>query len=71
MLKPSVAIVVETHFEVNTIVIEVDNQMAVVQIQVGKNIIEDVLIDGRAIVNIFTEINKIRFAQTKTNSIPP
>ncbi len=49
---PSVATMVETHFELNTTFIKVDNQMAVIQIQVGKNIVEDVLINGRASVNI-------------------
>ncbi len=39
--KPSVTIVVETHFELNTTTIEVDNQMAIIQTQVGKNILKD------------------------------
>jgi hypothetical protein len=46
--------VVETHSKLHTIVIEVDNQMTIIQVQVGKNIIEDVLIDGRTSVNIIT-----------------
>ncbi len=54
ILEPSVAIVVETHFELNTTTIEVNNQMVVIQVQVGKNIVEDVLIDGGASVNIIT-----------------
>jgi hypothetical protein len=54
MSKPSVATMVETHFELNTIHIEVDNHMAVIQVQVGNNIVEDVLIDGRASVNLIT-----------------
>ncbi len=45
--KPSVSIVVETHSKVNIATIEVNNQMAIIQIQVGKNIVEDVLIDGQ------------------------
>ncbi len=53
--KPNVAIVVETHSELDTTTIEVDNQMAVIQVQVGKNIVEDVLIDGSASVNIITK----------------
>ncbi len=32
ILKPSVAIVVETHSELDTIVIEVNNQMVVIQV---------------------------------------
>jgi len=47
--------VVETHFELNIATIEVDNQMVVIQVQVGKNIIVDVLIDGGTSVNIITE----------------
>jgi hypothetical protein len=47
--------VVETHSELNTTTIEVDNEMAIIQIQVGKNIIENVLIDGGASVNIITK----------------
>jgi hypothetical protein len=38
--KLSVAIVVETHSEVDITTIEVDNQMAIIQVQVGKNIVE-------------------------------
>jgi hypothetical protein len=48
ILEPSVAIVVETHSKVN-------NQMTIIQIQVRKNIVEDVLIDGGASVNIIIE----------------
>jgi hypothetical protein len=47
--------VVETHSELYTTTIKVDNLMAVIQVQVGKNIIEDVLIDGGANVNIITK----------------
>ncbi len=46
--------------------------MVVIQIQVGKNIVEDVLLDGGTNVNIITKnLNKIKFTQTKTSSIPP
>jgi len=53
--EPSVATVVETHSNLDTTIIKVDNRMAVIQIQVGKNIVEDVLIDGGASVNIITK----------------
>jgi hypothetical protein len=53
--KPSVATVVETRSEINNVAIEVNNQMVVTQVQVGKNIIEDVLIVGGASVNIIIE----------------
>jgi hypothetical protein len=53
--EPNVTIVVETHSKLDTTTIEVDNQMAVIQVQVGKNIVEDVLLDGGANVNIVTK----------------
>ncbi len=46
---------IETHSGVHFIVIEVDNQMVIIQVQVGKNIIEDFLLNGGANVNIITE----------------
>jgi hypothetical protein len=45
---------VKTHAKLNTSTIKVNNQMVIIQVQVGKNIFEDVLIDGRANVNIIT-----------------
>jgi hypothetical protein len=53
--KPSVAIVIKTHYKVDIATIEINNQMAVIQIQVETNIFEDVLLDGGASVNIITE----------------
>jgi hypothetical protein len=47
--------VVETHFKLNTAIIKVDNQMIVIQVQVGKSIVEVVLLDGGANVNIITK----------------
>jgi hypothetical protein len=52
ILEPSVAIMIETHSEVHTVAIKLDNQMVVIQVQVGKNIVEDFLLDGGTIVNI-------------------
>jgi hypothetical protein len=71
--KPSVAILVKTHSKLDITSIEVDNHMVVIQVQVGKSIVEDVLINEGASVNIITKKfqNKIRFTQTKINSIPP
>ncbi len=54
ILKPNVVIVVETHSKIDITAIKVDNQMVVIQVQVGVNIVEDVLLDG-ASVNIITE----------------
>jgi hypothetical protein len=55
--------VVETHSKLDIEVIKVDNQMALIQVQVGKNINEDVSIDGRVSVNIIIKKlqNKIKF----------
>ncbi len=52
ILELNVAIVIESHFEVDTTFIKLNNQMVVIQIQVGKNIIENVLLNGRTSVNI-------------------
>ncbi len=53
--EPNVATVVKTHSKVDTATIEVDDRMVIIQVQVGKNIVKDVLIDGGASVNIITE----------------
>jgi len=53
--KPSVTIVIKTHYKVDIATIEVDNQMEVIQVQVGKHIVEDVLLNGGASVNIIIE----------------
>jgi predicted lipoprotein len=71
ILEPSVTILIETHSKIDIIAIEVNNQMAVIQVQVGKKIVEDVLLDGRASVNIIIENLITRFTQTKTSLIPP
>jgi hypothetical protein len=47
--------VIETCSKVDIVAIKVDNQMAVIQVQVGKNIVEDVMLDGRISVNIVTK----------------
>jgi hypothetical protein len=41
--------------EVGTTVITIDNHMTIIQIQIGMNTIEDVLLDGGFGVNIMTE----------------
>jgi hypothetical protein len=40
--------------EVGTIVVIIDNHMAIIQVQIGKNIIEYVLLDGGFDINIIT-----------------
>jgi len=69
ILEPNVVIVVETHFEIDTIAIEVDNQMVVIQVQVGKNIVEDVLLDG-ASVNIKTKNLITKLGLPKLRLVP-
>ncbi len=41
--------------EVGTIVVTIDNHMVVLQVQIKKNIIEDVLLDGGFGVHIITK----------------
>ncbi len=41
--------------EVGTTVVVIVNHMVVVQVQIGKNMIKDVLLDGGFKINIFTE----------------
>ncbi len=68
--EPNVATVVETNFKLDTTIIEVDNQMAIIQVQVGKNIVEDVLLNGRASVNIVTKYLKIKLGLPKPRPFP-
>jgi hypothetical protein len=62
--------VVETHFELDTIAIKVDNMMAVIQVQVGKNIVEDVLINGGTNVNIITKNLRTKLGLPKPRLVP-
>jgi hypothetical protein len=62
--------VVETHNELETVAIKVDNQMAIIQVQVGKNIFKDVLIDGGANVNIITKNIKTKLGLPKPRLAP-
>ncbi len=68
--EPSVAIVVETHSELDTLVIQVNNQMAIIQVQAGKNIVEDVLINERASVNIIIKNIRKKLGLPKPRPIP-
>jgi hypothetical protein len=71
ILKPSVVIMVETHYEIHTTIIYIlDNQMVVIQVQVGKNIVEDVLLDRRASVNIITKNRKTKLNLPKPRPVP-
>ncbi len=46
--------------KVVTMVIIIDNHMAIIQVQSGENNVEDVLLDGRSKVNIITKQFKLR-----------
>ncbi len=70
MLEHNVAIVVKTHSKINTTSIEVDNQMVVIQIQVGRNIVENVLLDGGASINIITKNLKTKLGLPKPRPTP-
>jgi hypothetical protein len=63
--EPNVAIVIKTCFKVDATTIKVDNQMVVIQVQVKKNTIEDVLLDWRASVNIITKNLKTKLGLPK------
>jgi hypothetical protein len=70
MLEHNVAIVVKTHSKINTTSIEVDNQMVVIQIQVGRNIVENVLLDGGPSINIITKNLKTKLGLPKPRPTP-
>jgi hypothetical protein len=44
--------------------------MVVIQVQVGKNVIDDVLIDGGFGVNIITKNLKVQLSLSKLNLMP-
>ncbi len=61
---------IETHFEVDIAIIKVNNQMTVIQVQVGKNIVEDVLLDGGTSVNIIIKTLKTKLGLSKPRLAP-
>jgi hypothetical protein len=56
--------------EVGIIVVAIDNHMAVIQVQIGKNIIEDVLLDGGSRINIIMEQLILRLGLPKPKPTP-
>jgi hypothetical protein len=70
ILEPNVTTMVETQSELDITTIEIDNQMVIIQVQVGKNIVEDVLIDGRASVNIIIKNLKTKLGLPKSKQTP-
>jgi hypothetical protein len=70
ILKLNVTTMIKTHSKVDTTAIEVDNQMEVIQVQVGKPIVQDVLLDGGANVNIITKNLKTKLGLPKPRLAP-
>ncbi len=56
--------------EVGIIVEKINNHMAVIQVQIGKNTIEDVLLDGGFGVNIITKQLRLRLGLPKPKPTP-
>jgi hypothetical protein len=56
--------------EVGTIVVATDNHMAVIQVQIEKNTIENVLLDGGFGVNIITKQLRLRLGLPKPKLAP-
>jgi hypothetical protein len=54
---------------VRTIVVPIDNHMAVIQVQIRKNIIKDVLLDAGSRVNIIIEQLRLRLGLLIKNII--
>jgi len=52
------------------VVVIIDNHMAIIQIQIGKNTIEDVLLDGGFRINIITKQLRLRLGLPKPKHVP-
>jgi hypothetical protein len=70
ILKPSVVTMVELHSKVDTVIIKIDNQTVIIQVQVGKNIVEDVLLNGGTSANIITNNLKTKLGLPKPRLVP-
>jgi len=68
--KLSLTIVIETHSEIDTTTIEINNQMTLIQVQVGNNIVKDVLLNGGTSVNIITKNLIIKLGLPKPRPTP-
>ncbi len=56
--------------KVGIIVVTINNHMAIIKLQIGKNTIEDVLLDGGSGINIITKQLRLRFRLPKLKLIP-
>ncbi len=56
--------------EVGIATLAINNHMAIIQVQIGKNIIEDVLLDGGFGINIITKQMRLRLGLLKPKPTP-
>jgi hypothetical protein len=56
--------------EVGTTPIAIDNHMVVIQVQIGKNTIEDLFLDGHSKINIITKLLRLRLGLPKPKHAP-
>ncbi len=56
--------------EVGTTIVAIDNHMVIIQVQIGKNKIEDVLLDEGFRVNIITDRLRLRLGLQKPKLAP-
>ncbi len=50
--------------------ITINHQLALIQVQIGKNFIEDVLVDGGSRINIITKKLKVQLGLSKAKFAP-
>jgi hypothetical protein len=56
--------------KVRTIIVPIDNHMAVIQVQIGKNMIKDVLLNGGFGINIITKQLRLKLGLPKPKLAP-
>jgi hypothetical protein len=54
-----------TLIKLTVVLVAIDHQMAIIHVQVGKNFIEDVLLDGGSKINIIMEKLRVRLGLLK------
>jgi hypothetical protein len=58
------------HLKPTCAAMAIDHQMTMIPIQVGKNFMDDVMIDGGFIVNIIIKTLKVQLGLSKLNLAP-
>jgi hypothetical protein len=58
------------YLERRIVAIAIDNHMAIIQVQIGKNTIEDVLLDGGSRINIITKQLRLKLGLSKLLHAP-